>query len=288
MHKRISSVVLICACALSVGCSRAKKESITLTNRGVEAFNRQQYDAAYALFQRALEVYPENAAAYYQMGLIDFYHQDDPRKALVNLEKANELKPNDRDTLFALARLALDKHDDPKGALEHCEAVLAIDKNYAPAWFVKGKALKKLERFDDADAAWRESIAIDPEYSRAFVALAAMYEEFEVFEAARGVYEAGLEHNPLDTDMQNGLGVLELDAGKIDSALELFKGVVNRDQSRSDAVFNLAFANVKAGKPKLAIKYLDGFLQIAASEGDKHALKAARGLKETLALELYQ
>lgn len=298
------SVLVLGLAVPSVGCSKARRESSQLLNQGVKAFQRKQYDAAYSYFRKSIELDPENAQALYHMGQIDFYKRDDGELARTHLEGAKKLDPTNRDILFTLGRLKVDKLDEVEGGLTDLEAAIAVDENYHKAWFIKGKGLKKLGKNDEADAAWRECVTIDPKYSRCFVALGALYEEFEQEAAAQAVYDEGLKHSPGNPNMLNAMGVLMLRQGKYKEAVERFRGVLSRDASRMDSLFNLSFGYSEMSKPKKgdspeeakarkkknlkkAISYLDKFIGMT-SPSDKENLRAARSLKNALVTEMTQ
>lgn len=280
-------LVLLLGLPVAPGCSKARRDSIALMNQGVKAMDRNDYKTAKSYFQRAVEVLPENAQAQYHLGLVELYDEATPggaARAIDHLEKAREYESGDRDIVFQLAR-AKQMTGDLEGAIASFDEALELDPNFAPAHFYKGMALKAQKQWDAADARLREAIAIDPAYARAFIELAAMYEEFEHEDEARGVYEEALKHNRLQPDLMNGLGVLRVKNGQYEEAIELFRDVIARDGTRVDALFNLAFAYAEHGKPRKAIRYLDSFIQ-NAEPMDKDNLRVARLLKTALMQEL--
>jgi superkiller protein 3 len=283
-----AAVTLALAAMTASGCSKAKKESIQLTNSGVKAFDRGQFDAAYSFFERAVEIYPENATAYYQMGLIDYHQKLEFELALKRLEQAKQLKPTDRDILYQLGRLKTEKFDEHEAAVALFDAAIEVDPNYHPAHFYKGLALEALGRFDDADAAYREAVTIDPTYAQGFVALSELYERFEHGDEAKAVYEEGLRHSPGDMDLLNKIGILKMKSGEIKDAIGHFRDVIARDSSRVDSLFNLSFAYVQLKEGAKAIRYLDKYIAMANPKTDKESIRMARALKNNITLELYQ
>ena len=287
-----------------VGCSKSARESSQLYNQGVRAFERKEIPAAYTFFSKALKLNPENGLALYQMGLIDFYHREEFEKARRNLEDAKKLLPKDRDVLLTLGRLKVDKLNEAESGVADLDAVIALDENFHRAWFWKAKGLDALAKYDEADAALRECAAIAPKYSRCFVELGALYEKFEHDKEAEAVYREGLKHSPSNPDMLNAIGVLYMKSKRFADAVESFRGVLMRDQTRFDALYNLAFGysqlakrskddtdeQAEAKKKKnlrSAVGYLDKFIGLA-DKRDKENLRAARALKDALVLEMNQ
>ncbi len=281
----IALVALVAAGAPA--CSKAKKDAIALTNQGVRSYDGNDFKTAYVHFQRATEIWPEAVEAYYHMGLIDLHERQDLDAALANFTKARELAPGDRDVLFQLARLHEDK-GNVKEALEAVEAVLKVDPNYAPAHHVRGTVLKKHGDFDGADGAFREAIACDPKYGRSYEALAQMYEEFEHESEARAVYEEALRHAERSPDVLNNLGVLKLQGGDAPGAIDLFREAMMRDATRTDALFNVAYAYTQAGQLSKAIGALESYEKNAdpSAPNWKETVQTARAMRTALQTEL--
>lgn len=265
----------------TTACDKNRTDAIVLVNQGVKALERGDVGTARSHFGRAARLDPSNAAAHYHLGLVMLYNAEEPAQALVHFETAQGLASDDVETLYQLGRLLVKQGDAERG-LSHLQRASEVDPNHSGAWHHKGVALRKLDRIKEADTALRESIAIDPMVNRSYMALGDLYEAFGADAAARAVFEEGLHHRPRDPDLLNGLGVLALRRGDIDSAVESLTEALSRDGSRVDAAFNLAFALAEGGKAKEAISQLHIYLQHADPVTDKSNLRVARALKETL------
>ncbi|MCB9729481.1 MAG: tetratricopeptide repeat protein [Deltaproteobacteria bacterium] len=289
-HRARRSVILLAlgaAAAMSLalsGCDKAKTDAIALVNQGVAALERGDVGTAQSNFARATRLDPENATAHYQLGLVLRYHREEPAEALKHFQTAEQLSPDDPDVLYQIGRLQTSEGQAESG-LTYLNRAIEADPNMEPAWYFKGEALKALGRLQDADAAWREAIAIQPQDARPFLALAAMYEAHDADDAARAVYEAGLRHNGGNADLLNSLGVLELRRNQNDAAIKHLNDALSRDGSRTDALFNLSFAFAQAGKTKEAIQHLGAYVTHADPLTEKGNLRVARGLHEALVLD---
>jgi tetratricopeptide (TPR) repeat protein len=69
------------------------KTAIDVFNEGIAAYNRNETDNALAAFQKAIELDANFADAYYYMGMC-YLNKDMNDKAILNLKKYLELKPN--------------------------------------------------------------------------------------------------------------------------------------------------------------------------------------------------
>lgn len=92
----------------------------------------KEFDSAYALFERAGQLRPENPAPYYNMGLISS-GAGDLEVGLEHLRKAHGLAPDDYPTHLALANALVDL-DFFEAAETHYRALQAIGIDTAGGW----------------------------------------------------------------------------------------------------------------------------------------------------------
>jgi len=275
----------------TLGCSQTKRDAISVMNAGVKSFEKKDFKTAYAHFKTSVEIDGDNPGSYYHLGQIDLYQHEELGKAREHLEKARDLSSKDKallkNILLHLGRLSIkeQKYDE---AIKHCDAAIDIDPNYALAWYFKGEACYQKGSFDDADAAWRESITIAPTEPRAFSALGQMYVRFERFEAAKAVYKEGLKHLPGNVELQEGLGVRHLEDNLAKDAIESFRAVLGVQPTRATSLYSLAVAYQRDGRPVEAYDWLGRYLDVVGDNGQGGGpdLEAARAFYEILEAEL--
>lgn len=262
LRRLLCALALLAASAPTSGCDKNRAESIKLVNEGIRAVNAGSPEAAYGYFVRATRIDPENHRAYYEAALVDLYDKGRHDEGLGRLETAEKLAPHDRDVLFQIGRTHVVDGQREQG-LRYLERAIAEDPNYGSAWYYKGVALSGLGRYAEADLAFREAIAINPHDVTAFRELGLLYEQFDAFDASKGVYDEGLRLNPDDPDLLNNLGALAIEQGQVKDAIALFERAKARGQGRQDLVFNLAFAYVADNNIREAYRNLGEYINSA-------------------------
>jgi tetratricopeptide (TPR) repeat protein len=296
MRAAFVPLVVLATTLAAAGCKPERTESIQLINAGLANEAAGSAELAYADYYRAATVDPENHRAFFHMALIELFDRDEPDKARAHLQQAWALAPDDRDVAYHLGRLEVASLEgdapakagpaaDPKAALGFLDAALALDPNHGPSHYHRGVALLALERFKDAEAALRESIACDPTNGMAFRDLGQLYERFQHDPAALAVYQAGSETATDRVDLFNGIGHLHLRARRSADAVAAFEKAQALNGNRVDTVFNLAFAHVENGAPRLAVQFLGDYLARADIKDAEH-IAAARALKDALEGEI--
>lgn len=105
-------------------------------------------DVAAQMFEEDVREHPNDYTANTFLGWL-YLEAHDIEKASVYLNRAHNMKPDDPDLLFQLARLARlqDKQQEAAALLEH---VIAAKPQYVPAHVLLAKAYMKLKRVADA------------------------------------------------------------------------------------------------------------------------------------------
>jgi protein O-GlcNAc transferase len=128
---------------------------------GVIAHQTKNYQRAVDLIGKAIELYPKDAAFYYNRGLaLQELKQLDA--AVASYDKAIVLKPD-----FAMAHNnrgnALLGLKRPADALASYDRAIALKPDYARAYSNRGKALANLRRYEEAFAAYDKAFALEPD-----------------------------------------------------------------------------------------------------------------------------
>ena len=130
--------------------------------RGNDYFSREDYAAALACYDRALELKPDNARAHGNRGAA-LGRLGRNGEALAACDRALELRPDDADTHCnrGAALLRLDRSDE---ALAACDRALEIEPNHDTARYNRACAFARLGRRDDVLADLREAVRLDPRF----------------------------------------------------------------------------------------------------------------------------
>jgi len=152
-----------------------------LTEAGLDYYNNGKLEEAAKCYQEALELCPDSMLALYSFGVISgqLKRYEESKAAFERLLRLLENRGNVVDpTLLATAHQGIGAallclwattgpHEPPlevasDGELEFRRA-LALNPKYFEAWLGLGIALHIMERLDDAEAAFRKAIEVDPD-----------------------------------------------------------------------------------------------------------------------------
>jgi tetratricopeptide (TPR) repeat protein len=135
--------------------------------KGLMHLEHSRYDEAIEAFEKAIEINPRDADAWYNKGIIlakkDVARYDG---AVDCFDVAIHLDPNNAELWYnkGIALGCLGKYS---AAIKAFDDAIRIESNDAKIWCSKGVALRGLERYDDAIEALDKAIEIDPEYADA-------------------------------------------------------------------------------------------------------------------------
>jgi tetratricopeptide (TPR) repeat protein len=266
-HWRWEALAIAAAVCLSI-CGR-------LTMRQVGYWHDTE-----TLFQRAVEVEPENYLAYNNLG---FYFANNKRsaEALENYWKSLEINPDYVDALnnmgYTLAEQkkhaeaipyyeralrfqpnhvevnnnlgnALSELGNIDGAIEHYQITLKYKPDHANAHNNLGIALAMKGKLDEAIPHFREAIRLKPNYASAHSNLGnALAVQQKWFEAMKE-YQQCLRLNPEDPQGHNNLANVLAQQGKLDEAISNYNEAIRLNADNPEAHFNLGMALLRQGK----------------------------------------
>lgn len=280
------AVVIVLASFLALGCSRARTESISLTNKGIKAYQRQEIPEAITMFEGAISLYPKNDQAHYQLGMILLHDKKDLAGAARELNEAFKINPKDGEVAFQQGRLALAKGDS-EGATTKFQEALKLDPKHVGAMYWTGDILVKKGRLSEADDLFRKAIAADPGYARAYTGLGAIYLEAGAEAEAMAVFKEAIRINPDDAENHHNLGLVYLSMGNVDAAIDELTRSLELDPENLNGAFNLANALIRKQRLREAMFYLKKFIVTASAAGGKNELiEPARLVLQTVQLAI--
>lgn len=126
------------------------------------------------------------------------YKQNKNTEALAEFEKALMLEGRNATAKYYRAA-TLDRLNQPEQSVVAYRETVAIAPEYAPAWFDLGVASYNRGDYPEAEKSYKEAIRIDPDFYQAHANLASTYRQMERFAEANAEYklaEVGIKDNP--------------------------------------------------------------------------------------------
>jgi len=185
----------------SVISAKAPKDAKKAFDKGENAIRDKKYDEALANYKEAVEIYPDYAEAWFQMGRIQAANNDidSARKSFDSAVKADKkfIPPY-------LQIMTLDvKANDVKALAASSEKVIKLDPvSYPTAYLYNSIAQLNLENMEEAEKSAREGMKIDakhayPKFHQVLGALLATRGEFS---SAAEQYRLYLQYSPNAAD----------------------------------------------------------------------------------------
>ncbi len=154
-----SGLILIC----SLSFAQSAKE---LTQKGRELYEKSEFMESLLNLNKALEIDPHYAPAYYlRANIKDAF--DDRHGAMKDYNTAVEKNSKFADAFFARGNVKM-KLQDYYGAIADYTSAISINENYVEAYFSRGKAKQFLLAYEDAINDCSKIIQINPKNKDAY------------------------------------------------------------------------------------------------------------------------
>ncbi|MFB6373883.1 MAG: tetratricopeptide repeat protein [Bradymonadaceae bacterium] len=275
------------------GCDRDRARAVRVLKKGLQAYSRGETVSAVEKMVKAAEIDDDFAKAHYQAAQVYEVDLEEYGKAERHYRDATDIDPDDPKFTYGLARV-LAAQGDYEEAISYYRKTIDNDKKHGKAWFRLGIAQRTLGKHADAVDSFMKAIEVAPRLrmdeedtgGAQYHALGDLYVEFGFYDKALKVYENGLVNNSKCPRLFQGRGVAQLELERYEAAAESFQKALEIDESNTSALYNLAVARQKMGKPEEAIKVLEKFLRVANRGDNRARIAAAQGLMNKLEDEL--
>lgn len=223
-------------------------------SQGVAQLSLDDFGRALPFFERAAEIDPNYAEAWYQAGFcygVLGRHEESLRAS----QKAADLKPDWAEAWanIGASNFALQKFDEAFSAYRN--AVKLDDRN-AETHYALGLTLSKLGRTEEEALEYKRTIALKPDHSRAMEKLGLVYMKLKRWGEAAAAFDQLKNYRP-DSKTYNYLGVSLFEDGKTDASIDALNYAVNFSPDFDEARYNLGRAYLKAGNRTMAQAQLD-------------------------------
>jgi tetratricopeptide (TPR) repeat protein len=180
---------------------------------------------------------------------------------------------------LALGHVREEKYEQARVLAAQVAAVLPKD-HYVQ--HVLGLSLAGLNRFDTAEARFKQAIEIKPDFADAHFQLGLLYSRSpDSLEQAAAAFQRAIETGFRSAETYKDLASVQIKLNRYDEAVEQLRTALQLDPNYADAYFLLADAFRKAGNSEQASAAAAKFQELNASETD-------RKQRELKAQALYQ
>lgn len=218
-------------------------------SQGVAQLSRDDYQRALSFFEKAVEMDPNYAEAWYQAGFcygVLGRHGD----SLASSKNAAKLRPEWAATYvnIGISSYALGQFND---SAEAYRQAIKLDDANPETQYGYSLALNKLGRIDEEMLALKRVIEIKPDHSSALEKLGQAYFKQKRWANAAEIFEQLRTYRP-DAKTYNALGESYVELGRSDEALNAFNNALGYDPNLDQARFNLGRTYIKMGNRDLA------------------------------------
>ncbi len=178
--------------------------------------------------------------------------EEDRRTALTVMEQLVAARPDDADALVAYALLAMRAEDISKArvAMDRLVERVDINPNLALAYMA---VLQKQKAGADGVAFLEKALKRTPDEFGLRLLYARMLADLQRYEQARLQFGMLQEQAPDNTDVIYALGLLNLQAGKVDEAERNFRALNRFDDRADEAAFYLGQIEESRQRPAAAL-----------------------------------
>jgi tetratricopeptide (TPR) repeat protein len=234
-------------------------------------FSAGRYPEATQLFTTYTESNSENPWGYYMLGL-SAWRSGEPDRAVSAFDKALELDPNHRKSLFNSSRVLLET-GRPEEALERIEKALTLEPISNEGLRLLGRARHQLGKMNEAIEAYHRALVLDDRDVWSMNNLGLIYIEQDRSSEALPPLARAVELRNNAPVFQNNLGMALERAGYPTAAAEAYEAAIAVDSTYQKA--SVGLARVTGGSQQPESEAID---LIALSQRFQADIEAWRGM----------
>ena len=218
-------------------------------SQGVAQLSRDDYQRALPFFERAADLDPNYAEAWYQAGFaygVMGRHQD----ALKASKQAAKLRPEWPESYVNIgaSSYALGQFKD---AAEAYKTAIRLDDDNPDTQYAYGLTLNKLNKGDEEILAYKRALNIKPDHANALDRLGQAYLKKKRWADAAAAFNQLQIYRP-DSKTFNSLGEAYFELEKYEDAQTAFNNALGYDADFEQARFNLGRTYLKMKSPEMA------------------------------------
>ncbi len=235
-------------------------DAVPILRSAQALLQRQDWKAAAAGFESALQLTPLDAGAHFGLALARRGAGDLPG-AIGSANTALRLRPAFDEARLALG-LMLQQRGDAAAAIVQYKLVLARDPRSAQAHNWLGVAYMQKNQLADAATAFRAAIRLQPDFVRAHNNLGSTLAQAGDLQAGIEAFQAGLRYAPADLQLRLNLGTALRTKGEPEAAIREFETVLRENPDNHEVHHQLGLALREKGDLDAALRSFETALRL--------------------------
>jgi serine/threonine protein kinase/tetratricopeptide (TPR) repeat protein len=238
--------------------------------KGQEYVDRFYFEEARASLEKAVEMDPDFALAYFYLARVYSHLAEAPRaaEAMDKFKKLGKVSPGKgHDALYVTALTAL-LEKDAEGYERGLQAILKDYPDDVRAYAELAWHYKNQKKLDEAVAEFEKALAIDPKFGYALNLLAYTFAEMGQIEKAIQVFERYAAARPGDANPVDSMGDLYFMTGKFDLARAKYQQALAIKPGFA-STWKLAYLYAMDGDYEATLRWVDYLIAHAPNDGLK-------------------
>ena len=207
-------------------------------NLGVVQKSLGHLEQAAASYRHALKLNPNYAEAHSNLGnvLKDLGQLD---AAVASIGAALQIKPDSAEAHNNLGA-ALKERGELDAAIISYQRAIMLRPNFIDAHYNLGNLLNDLGRHEDAASCYRRAVQFKPDFAAAYNNLGSALKDMRRFEDAVASYRKAVETKPDFAEAHSNLGAALKELGQLDEAAVSYRRSLELKPDSADTHYNLA------------------------------------------------
>jgi len=223
-----------------------------------------QVDSAMQAYNRCIELKPDYAGAYKQLGYLS-YTREDYSTALQHFNKyESNAKTEIKDYLFWYRKgYVLNVQNDYANSLAALRKSLDYKTDFSNTYLELGFACKKLKLDDDAISYYKKAMELDPKSYIPYNGIGEVYRDNKKdMNEAMNWYQKSLAIKPEERKAHFGIGYCLNNQGKYNEAIGHLKKAVESEPTYTAAYVELGYSHYMIEKYTEAIDYCNKAIEL--------------------------
>ncbi|HTF04877.1 MAG TPA: tetratricopeptide repeat protein [Bacteroidia bacterium] len=192
-------------------------------------------DEAIACYNESLTFEPQRADTHYFIGEC-YERKEDLDTALLYYHKATRLDANLADAWLGIG-VVLEQQDRISEGIHYVKKALDLNQANAEYWYAYGDFQLKLGFHEEAEAAYKQVMTVEPENPNIWLDYAKVQFEMENMKGSLETLMEGIKHHPVYAELQYRMAAYLIYAGRKEEALEYLHDGLHQDFDKHEEMF---------------------------------------------------